>query len=212
METVGVIILSNNIQLTGRLLVNINEVEGFSCSKIHTSVEDVLLTNVKAEIIIIDSDLIKKEWKHAIHTVIHKNPASSIILYSENFDTELIIESMRLGVVGYLDERQIINGMSEVLVAVIMTGGFISQKVAKKILDYFHQPNIYSSLLTNRELEVAYFINEGFTYRQIAQRCDISIDTVRMHIRNIYRKLKVKSKIQLINNMKTNNDLHYGIA
>jgi DNA-binding NarL/FixJ family response regulator len=102
--------------------------------------------------------------------------------------------------------------MSEVLVAVSMEGGFISQKITKKILDYFHQPSSFSTLLTNREMEVAYYINDGFTYRQIAQRCDISIDTVRMHIRNIYRKLNVKSKVQLINNMKTNNDQHYAIV
>ncbi len=212
MEVVNVIIVSNDIQLAGKLLLNINEVEGFSCTKIYTSVEDVLLTKVRSEIMIIDSDLIKNEWKRTIHTVIHKRPASSIILYSEDFDTELIIETMRLGVVGYLDERQITSGMSEVLVGVSMEGGFISQKITKKILDYFHQPSSFSTLLTNREMEVAYYINDGFTYRQIAQRCDISIDTVRMHIRNIYRKLNVKSKIQLINNMKANNDQHYAIA
>lgn len=212
MEVVNVIIVSNDIQLAGKLLLNINEVEGFSCTKIYTSVEDVLLTKVRSEIMIIDSDLIKNEWKRTIHTVIHKSPASSIILYSEDFNTELIIETMRLGVVGYLDERQITSGMSEVLVGVSMEGGFISQKITKKILDYFHQPSSFSTLLTNREMEVAYYINDGFTYRQIAQRCDISIDTVRMHIRNIYRKLNVKSKIQLINNMKANNDQHYAIA
>lgn len=212
MEKVNVIIVSNNIQLAGKLLLNINDVDGFSCTKIYTSIEDMVLSKSKAEITILDSELIREEWKRTIYSLVHKRPDTSIVLYSENFDTEQIIESMRLGVVGYLDERHIIGGMSEVLLAVSMEGGFITQKIAKKILDYFHQPSNFSTLLTKREMEVAFFIKDGLTYRQIAQRCAISIDTVRMHIRNIYRKLNVKSKVQLINNMKAGHNQAHALA
>ena len=57
--------------------------------------------------------------------------------------------------------------------------------------------------LTNRELDVLRSLAEGNSYQQIADDLFISHETVKKHLKNIYRKMNVKNKIQAINRMKS---------
>ena len=54
-----------------------------------------------------------------------------------------------------------------------------------------------ASALTKRELEVARYYSDGWTYQQIAEKLGRSPSTVRNHIVSIFRKLDVSSKVQL---------------
>jgi RNA polymerase sigma factor (sigma-70 family) len=57
-------------------------------------------------------------------------------------------------------------------------------------------------LLTQREKEVIHLLSLGLTYEQIAMRIDVSHETVKMHLKNIYRKLKVQNKIEALHKVK----------
>lgn len=63
------------------------------------------------------------------------------------------------------------------------------------------EKNTHIELLTERELEIANYICEGKSNKEIAEALFISQNTVRNHIYNIYRKLEVKNKIELINKL-----------
>jgi DNA-binding NarL/FixJ family response regulator len=52
--------------------------------------------------------------------------------------------------------------------------------------------------LTRREKEILACLVEGMSYKMIADECAISIDTVNMHIKNIYKKLQVHSKSEAV--------------
>ena len=57
-------------------------------------------------------------------------------------------------------------------------------------------------LLTQREKEVLLFLSKGFSYKEIAIRLTVSHETVKKHLKNIYRKLKVQNKIEALNKVK----------
>jgi DNA-binding CsgD family transcriptional regulator len=57
--------------------------------------------------------------------------------------------------------------------------------------------------LTQREMEVLKSLAEGNSYQEIANVLFISHETVKKHLKNIYRKMNVKNKIQAINRMKS---------
>jgi len=57
-------------------------------------------------------------------------------------------------------------------------------------------------LLTIREREVIQLLSMGFTYEKIAAQLKISHETVKMHLKNIYRKLKSKNKIEALKKVK----------
>lgn len=57
-------------------------------------------------------------------------------------------------------------------------------------------------LLTEREKEVLQLLSTGLTYEKIAVQLDVSHETVKMHLKNIYRKLQVQNKIEALQKVK----------
>ena len=72
-----------------------------------------------------------------------------------------------------------------------------SSSIAPKITNSIAK-NI-KKLITARELEVIEGLATGFTYDQIAVKMVVSINTIRKHVNNIYTKLHVKNKVQMVN-------------
>lgn len=59
--------------------------------------------------------------------------------------------------------------------------------------------NDAGQLITQREKEVLQLLSKGFTYKEIALQLQIGSETVKKHLKNIYRKLKVQNKIEALN-------------
>ena len=76
----------------------------------------------------------------------------------------------------------------------------MSGEVARKVLTYFQQPkqSTVFSTLSQRELDVLLALTEGYTYKSIAEKLFVSVNTVRFHLRNIYAKLHVRSRTEAV--------------
>ena len=77
----------------------------------------------------------------------------------------------------------------------------MSPQIARKVIQHFNKTDKKKeteSDLTPREQDIVNGLVDGLSYKLIADRFDISIDTVRAHIRNIYKKLHVNSKAEVI--------------
>jgi RNA polymerase sigma factor (sigma-70 family) len=57
-------------------------------------------------------------------------------------------------------------------------------------------------LLTERERQVVQLLSMGLTYEKIAAKINVTHETVKMHLKNIYRKLKVQNKIGALQKVK----------
>jgi DNA-binding NarL/FixJ family response regulator len=86
-----------------------------------------------------------------------------------------------------------------VLNTIAIGGAFMTPSIARKVVANFQDPSNSLEKLSPREKEIANAILKGFSYKLVALEYGISIDTVRIHIKNIYRKLKINSKAQLFN-------------
>ena len=73
----------------------------------------------------------------------------------------------------------------------------MSPSIAKKVIAYF-RPQKTQSQLTDKELMVVQLLTDGLSYKMVADRMQVSMNTVRFHIRNIYEKLQVHSKAEVI--------------
>ena len=76
----------------------------------------------------------------------------------------------------------------------------MSPQIARKVIEYFKpegKPK-KESPLSSKEKEIVIGLVDGLSYKLIADRLNISIETVRFHIKNIYRKLHVHGKAEVI--------------
>jgi two-component system, NarL family, nitrate/nitrite response regulator NarL len=121
-----------------------------------------------------------------------------------HIDPEQTIEAMRLGIKGIAlkdsDPDVIIDGMNTVLAG----GKWFETAVTEPALQYsIEKPTgtlRSDDLLTKRELEIVELVCLGLRNRQIADRCDLTEGTVKIHLNSIYRKLGVASRAELIVN------------
>lgn len=119
-------------------------------------------------------------------------PDIDVIMLTVQEDDDSVFNSLCAGASGYLlkstSPAHILNSIREV----VDGGSPMSSAVARKVVNSFKQQS--ASPLSPRETEVLRMLCEGQNYKAISEALFISGHTVRMHIKNIYKKLHVHSR------------------
>jgi len=133
-----------------------------------------------------------------IHVVKSRFRSANIIMFSVMDDGFNLFRSVCEGAVGYLTKDVPLEGVATAVRDVYDGKGIMSPSIARKVAAYFHPKKSMHEVLTSREMDIVNGIIDGLSYKLVADKLGISIDTVRKHIKNIYRKLHVNSRSQLL--------------
>lgn len=157
------------------------------------------LGNLKTvpEIILLDMDISRIKSIERTALLQQYFPNCAIILFTNNEDHDTIMECICAGARGYLKKNINHHKLAQVIMNINQGGGYISPSFTRKLFDYLQFKNNQFTELTKREQEIVEAILDGLSYKLAAYRYGISIDTVRDHIKRIYRKLKINSKGEL---------------
>jgi DNA-binding NarL/FixJ family response regulator len=179
----------------------LNSEESFECKSFADG--ESALESLKAEvpdIIVMDINLPGKSGIECTKEIRETYPQVQVIMCTVYEDDEEIFEALKSGANGYLLKRAAINEIFESIKSLYNGGSPMSPVIARKVVASF-QKNVstLSSVLTNRENEVLDFISNGYRVKEISDKLCISINTVRTHIRHIYEKLQVESRVEALN-------------
>jgi two-component system, NarL family, response regulator LiaR len=131
-----------------------------------------------------------------------KYPETKFIMCTTFEDEGLIYEALKAGACGYLLKDESLVKIISAIRDAANGSAPMSNNIAQKVLKYFQaKQNITSQLddLSTREIEILQLLSEGKLYKEIADVKCISIETVKKHIGNIYKKLHVANKIEAVN-------------
>jgi DNA-binding NarL/FixJ family response regulator len=195
-------VIEDDIMLANLMKDKINESSNYQCNEIYNSAEKFLNKAQGTDIILLDVMLGSSNGIDAIKPILAKFPESSVVMNTIKDDSETIFTSLQLGASGYIDKQSFDLNFEEVFEAIENDGAYMTPKIAKKVIDYFQiakKRNNPFETLTARENDIAQGILDGLSYQQIADRHGIALDTVRMNVKKIYKKLQINSKGELFN-------------
>lgn len=129
-------------------------------------------------------------------------PSTQFIMCTSYEDNEMIFNSLKAGAMGYLVKGESMDKILSAIRDVHNGGAPMSFSIARRVLNHFERKTIQTKdfeELTKREEEIIQLLSLGLLYKEIADKIFISIDTVKKHVGNIYRKLHVNNKVEAIN-------------
>jgi DNA-binding NarL/FixJ family response regulator len=134
----------------------------------------------------------------AVKVIKENFPSIHIVMQTVYDDDDRIFQSICAGASGYLIKGTPAPKILEALNEALLGGSPFSPGVAGRIIEQFRKQTIPADIeiakLSDRELEILQYMVGGMSNKMIADRCFISSNTVKFHIRNIYEKLQVNSK------------------
>jgi DNA-binding NarL/FixJ family response regulator len=154
--------------------------------------------NEKPNILLLDINLPGISGIEGIPKLKALMPDSDIIMNSVMQDSSSVFHSLQAGASGYIDKEFTLDKIKEAIVTLSKGGSPMTPAIARMIVEFFNPNKQFDEQLTDREKDIAHGIVDGLSYKLIADRHSISIDTVRKHIRKIYKKLQINSKGELI--------------
>lgn len=202
MENIRLAIIEDDTLIQESLKDYFNAQPHLECLLITASVEDFIkvieLSKSYPEIILLDINLLGMSGIEGIPIILKKLPEVSIIMLTTFEDNDSIYKALCAGACSYLSKKTPLKKILEAILVVHQGGSYMSPAIARKVANHFAQKQIKSSVLTERQKEIVTGIVAGKSYKMIAIDLFISIDTVRTHIKNIYKTLEINSKAELI--------------
>ena len=201
---IRVTIFDDNRSVRQGLYQLINGSQGYECTGAFENCLNLLenIATTKPDVVLMDIQMPGMSGIEAVKKIREKYPDLKILMQTIFEDNEKIFQSILAGASGYLLKNTSPMRLLDFIKETYEGGAPMSPSVATKVLKFVAQqppstqPNNFN--LSEREKEILSFLVKGMSYKMIAAACFISIDTVRGHISNIYKKLHVHSKGEAI--------------
>ncbi|MDP4286248.1 MAG: response regulator transcription factor [Bacteroidota bacterium] len=205
-KNIPVAIFEDNYLLRDGYYQLINGTPGFACVGAYDSAADLIfkIKRSEPEVILMDIDMPGMNGIEAVNIVKQNFPAIHIIMQTVFEDDDKIFQAIQAGAEGYILKKTPPAKMLEAITEVCAGGAPMTPGIAAKTLQLFRTgikslTNKKEEKLNERQKEILGCIVSGLSYKLIAEKLFISVDTVRYHVKNIYEILQVHSKYELIN-------------
>lgn len=131
--------------------------------------------------------------------ILHPKMQMMVLTVHDNNDN--IFDALKAGATSYLLKTTPPEKIIEAIQDVNSGGSPISSQIARKVIEAFsvkEKTNDFYQDLSRREQEILELLSKGYRYKEIADKVFVSLETVRTHVRNIYEKLQVNSRVEAL--------------
>jgi DNA-binding NarL/FixJ family response regulator len=202
MKKIQLAIIEDDIVIQESLQDFFEILPDIECLLISSSVEDFLKVYKTLDsspgILLLDINLLGMSGIDGIPLLLNELPHLDIIMLTTFEDNDSIFKALCAGACSYLSKKTSLKNIQEAIEVVYNGGSYMSPSIARKIANHFLPKPSKKNLLTTRQKDIVAGIVDGKSYKMIAADLFVSLDTVRSHIKNIYKTLEINSKAELI--------------
>ena len=141
------------------------------------------------DVVLMDIDLPGDSGIKGVGLIKEARPQTAIIMYTVFEDDEKLFQCLCAGANGYLLKKTSPAKLIDAIEEVMAGGAPMSPVIARKVLDTFQHGKKNRYQLKPKEVEVLQLLIKGYRAKMIAEELNMSFDTARYHLKNIYQKL-----------------------
>jgi DNA-binding NarL/FixJ family response regulator len=181
----------------------INSFPDLSCICTCKSGEEALrvIPEVPPDVILMDIFLPRMSGIECTAKLKEILPRTQIVILTAMDDEELVFMALEAGADGYLLKRTKPDDLRAALLDVLGGGAPMTSAIARRVIESFRR-NVKSrddSLrLSTREEQILVLLSKGYPNKVIADRLDLSVDTVCHHLKHIFEKMHVRSRTEAV--------------
>ena len=153
------------------------------------------------DLVLLDISMPKMNGLEALHLIKAEFPETRVVILTVSEDDDDLFTSIRAGADGFLHKDLDASEFLEMLAGLERGEAAITRKTAARLMSGFQQLTEQTEnvdALTKREIQLLYWMVEGYSNREIAKELFISENTVKYHIRNIFQKLEVQNRTEAV--------------
>jgi DNA-binding NarL/FixJ family response regulator len=187
------------------LCVLFSQSPGFSLAGAYKDVPSAVagLRKNATDVLLMDIHLPGTSGIDGVREALAINKNVTVLMLTAFDDHDKVFASLQAGAVGYLLKRSAPVEILEAIQDSLAGGSPMSGPIARMVVQSFREPAKLATsqdLLSKREHELLTHLAEGLRYKEIADRMEVSINTIRSYIRRVYQKLQAQSRTEAIRN------------
>ena len=204
MQKTQIAIVEDNVIIRDNVMRFITLEKDFESAGIFGSVEALMHTagldaSYKPDILLLDIGLPGMSGLDGLPVIRGRFPDLDIIILTTYEESDKIIKALSSGACSYISKKSSLQEIVEGIRVVLAGGAFLSPSVARGIGSHFGGTRTgKASVITERQREILRLLIDGKSYDSISQALSISVETVRTHIKKMYRLLEVSNKTEAI--------------
>jgi DNA-binding NarL/FixJ family response regulator len=200
---ITVALVEDDSDLRDSIVRYVGGTPGFACVGAFGNAEEALLKIPKLlpNVVLMDINLPGMSGIQGAARLKVIAPSVPIVMLTVYEDSNQVFQALAAGACGYLVKSASPEKLLEAIREVRGGGSPMSSHIARKVVESFQSLGVSAQNAENlsaREQQVLQRLAEGLSYKQIADKMAISIDTVRTYIRRTYEKLHVRSRSEAI--------------
>lgn len=166
--------------------------------------EDLIsnFTDLNADVVLMDIGLPGKNGIQAVAELKPKKPHVQFVMCTIYDDEQKVFDALCVGATGYILKNSSPAELSEAIKIVYRGGSMMSATIARKVVESFQKRKVQANEAANlspKQWEILNYLDQGFRYKEIADKMNLSFETVRTYCRNIYDVLQVHSRTDALN-------------
>ena len=196
---ITITIVEDDFNVCEALQTFLNYSDGFMCISAYSTIKEAekYLLSDKPDVVLMDINLPDGTGVDLVHRLKQKESNSYFIMLTVLDDSEQVFSALSAGAVGYLTKNTSTEKILQAIVDVMDGGSPMSSNIARLVVQSFIKPKT-DIILSNREESVLSLLSTGKSYASVGKNLFISENTIRTHIRNIYKKLEVNCRTEAI--------------
>lgn len=204
---IRVAIAEDNKLVREALEAILNGTPGFRCTGVFPDCNNIErdIRRSEPDVVMVDIEMPGVSGIEATKQVTDVFPQVKVLIQTVFNDSEKIFQALCAGASGYILKTDPPSKQLEAINEVFNGGAPMSPAIARKVMQFFQQKNVILVSpqntdydLSEREKEILAMMGKGHHFKAIADKAFISYETVRTHVKRIYKKLHVASRAEAI--------------